>query len=90
MTSNYGMFVCLSIKISALLTLFPVCLRNLLIDGLEPVLSNTEKSCIASIYIQFSMKIKIKIIPVVLAQTFGPMGLTKLDLVFFNIRGKLL
>ena len=85
MTSNYGMFVCLSIKISALLTLFPVCLRNLLITGgLEPVLSNTQKSCIAS------MKIKIKIIPVVLAQTFGPMGLTKLYLNFFNIRGKLL
>ena len=84
MTSNYGMFVCLSIKISALLTLFPVCLKNLLITGgLEPVLSNTEKSCKASIYSKFSMKIKIKIIPVVLAQSFCPMGLTKLDLNFF-------
>ena len=42
---------------------FPVWLRNrLLSTGLEPVLSQTEKSCIASNYRQFSTNIKIKII----------------------------
>ena len=41
----------------------PVWLQNRLISAeLEPVLSNTEKSCIASNYKQFSADIKIKII----------------------------
>ena len=40
-----------------LLYLFPVWLRN---AGLEPVLSQTEKSCIALNYRQFSTKNKIK------------------------------
>ncbi len=40
----------------------PVRLRNrLLSTGLEPVLSQTEKSCIASNYRQFSTNVKIKI-----------------------------
>ncbi len=41
----------------------PVWLRNRLLSaGLEPVLSQTEKACIASNYRQFSTNIKIKII----------------------------
>ena len=42
--------------------------------GLEPVLSHTEKSCIASYYRQFFTNIKIKItrlITVLLAQPLG-------------------
>ena len=43
--------------------LFPVWLRNRLLSaGLEPVLSQTEKACIASNYRQFSTNIKIIII----------------------------
>ena len=39
---------------------FSVCLRNRLIsDGLETVLSHTERSCIASYYRQFPTNIKI-------------------------------
>ena len=42
---------------------FPVLPRNRLISArLEQVLSNTEKPCILSYYIQFSTDIKIKII----------------------------
>ena len=42
---------------------FPVRLRNPLISaGLEPVLSYTDKSCIVSYFIQFSMSIKLKLI----------------------------
>ena len=42
---------------------FPVWLRNRLISaGLEPALSNTEKSCIALYNRQFSTNVKIKII----------------------------
>ena len=62
------------------LIIFPVRLRNRLIStGLEPVLSHTEKSCIASYYTQFSTNIKIKIIrfkPFLLARLFGLSGLT--------------
>ena len=55
---------------------FPVWLRNRLLSaGLEPILSQTEKSCIASNYRQFSTNIKIKII--------------KLKNFHFDIRGKL-
>ena len=49
-------------------------ITDLLSAGLEPVLSQTEKLCIASNYRQFSTNIKIKIIrliPVLLAQAFG-------------------
>ena len=53
---------------------FPVCLSNRLISaGLEPVLSETEKSCISSNYRRFFTNIKIKIIiliPVLLALAF--------------------
>ena len=43
--------------------IFPVSLRNRLISGgLEPVLSPTEKLCLASFYIQFSTTIKCTII----------------------------
>ena len=43
--------------------IFPVSLRNRLISGgLEPVLSPTEKLCLASFYIQFSTNIKYTII----------------------------
>ncbi len=48
--------------------------------GLEPVLSQTEKSFIESNYKQFSTNIKIKIIkliPVLSARAFGPSRLTK-------------
>ena len=39
---------------------FPVSFRNRLISsGLEPVLINTEKLCIASYYIKFSTNIKM-------------------------------
>ena len=49
--------------------------------GLEPVLSLTEKSCIASNYRQFPTNITIKIIklkPVLFVRAFVPSGLTKL------------
>ena len=39
---------------------FPVSLRNRLISGgLEPVVSHTEKLCLASYYIQFSTNVKM-------------------------------
>ena len=45
-----------------LITYFPVWLRNrFLFAGLEPVLSQTEISCIASNYRHFSKYIKMKI-----------------------------
>ena len=47
--------------------------KLMLSAGLEPVLSHTEKLCIASNYGQFSTNIKIKIlklIPVLLVRTF--------------------
>ncbi len=45
---------------------FPVWLQNLLLStGLEPVLSQTEKLCIASNYRQSSTNIKIKIIKLI-------------------------
>ncbi len=60
--------------------MFPVWLRNrLLSTGLKPVFSQTEKSSIAFSYRQFSTNINIKIIkliPVLLARTFGPTGLS--------------
>ena len=53
----------------------PVWMRNWLISaGLEPVLSHTKKSCIASYYRYIATNIKIKIIkliPVLLAHAFG-------------------
>ena len=53
----------LHMVICSMLCNFPIWLWNrLLSTGLEPVLSHTEKSCIASNYIQFSTNIKIKII----------------------------
>ena len=68
---------------------FPVWLPNRLISaGLEPVLSHTYKSCIAS----FSRLISIKLIPVLLALDFCSFGLTigfNLIIFLFNIRGKL-
>ena len=48
---------------------------NRVILGLEPVLTHTDKSCIASYYRQFSTNIRIKIIKlihVLLDRTFGP------------------
>ena len=43
------------------MTQFSVWLRNCLVSaGLEPVLSDTEKSCKASYYIKYSTNIKIK------------------------------
>ena len=54
-----------------LLPVFPVWIRNWLLSvGLEPVLSHTEKLCIASYYWQFSTKIT-KSIPVLLARAFS-------------------
>ena len=57
--------------------------------GLEPVLSHTEKSCIATYYRQFLTRL----IPVLLAWSFGLPGLTKLVIILFffhfDIRGKL-
>ena len=66
----------------------PVWLQNRLISaGLEPVLSNTEKSCIASYYRQFFTNIKIKIMKLAwpLANNSG------LNVIFLysNNRGKL-
>ncbi len=65
--------------------------KPILSDGLEPVLSQTEKSCTASNYRQFSTNIKIKaikLIPVLLT-----LGTNKtcfnLIIFLFNIRGKL-
>ena len=46
---------------SLLLKFIKVWIRNRLIsDGLKPVLSHTEKLCIASYYRQFSTNIEIK------------------------------
>ena len=71
--------------------LFPERLLNRLISaGLEPVLSHTEKACIASYYKQFSTNIKIEIIklkPVLLAWAFGA-NQTGFNL-HINICGKL-
>ncbi len=70
-------------------SLFPVWLRSRLLPvaGQEQVLSNSEKSCIASYYRQFSTtNIKISII------IFGPSRRTKLVLLIifiFDNRGKL-
>ena len=54
---------------------FPVWLRNRLSSaGLEPVLIDTEKSCIVSYYNQFSKNKKCSIMilkPVLLARAFG-------------------
>ena len=62
---------------------FPVCLRNRLKSaGLEPVLSNTEKPCIASYYRQISTILLLFVSP----------GLRPLDfnlIIFPSIRGKL-
>ena len=64
--------------------------------GLEPALSNTEKSCLALYYSQISTIIKIKIIKLMLIflpRALGTSGPTKLVLfVYFfilNNRGKL-
>ncbi len=62
---------------------FSVWLRNQLqSDGLEPVLSHKEKSCITSNYRQFSTNIRIRLIPVLIARAFEPSGLTNLVLLF--------
>ena len=48
---------------------------NRVILGLEPVLTHTDKSCIASYYRQFSTNIRIKIIKLIhalLDQSFCP------------------
>ena len=64
----------------------PVWLPNRLISaGLEPVLSHTKISCIASNYRQFFTNIKIKTIKLILvlsARALGLSGLTKLVLIF--------
>ncbi len=73
--------MCIKLSIYVI-TAFPVWLRNRLLSaGLEPVLTQTEKLCIASDYKQYSTNIKIKIIKlttVLSAWAFGPAGLTKL------------
>ena len=48
--------------------------------GLEPIFSHTEKSCVASYYRQFSIKIKIK--TSLSAQAFWPFGSNKTGLNF--------
>ncbi len=72
--------------------------NQLISTGLEPVLSHTEKSYIASYYKQFPTHIKIKnikSISVLLARALGPSGLgaiiTGFHLVIFhfNIHGTL-
>ncbi len=76
---------------------FQVLLRNrLLSTGLESVLSQTEKSCIASNYRQFSTNIKIKIIklkPSFVSPSLRPLAADKtgfnLKIFHFDIRGKL-
>ena len=74
---------------------FSVWLQNRSIStGLEPVLSHTEKSCIASYYWQFSTNIKIKIIRyqfINLVLWYLLSIKTGFNLIFFhlNIRGKL-
>ncbi len=102
--SQLGMIICLMYiyRIFGMLTHagidFPVWLWNRLLPaGLEPVLiSQTEKSCIASNYRQFSTNIKIKIIkliPVFLSPGLWPLRANKTDfdliLFHFDIRGKL-
>ena len=67
---------------------FSVCSRNRLLSaGLEPALSQTEKSFIASNYRQLSK------LPFFLARASGPSELNKtgfnLKNFHFNIRGKL-
>ena len=52
---NQNTFDDIAQGIFSIFVFFPVWLRNRLISaGLEPVTSNTEKSCIASYYRQFS------------------------------------
>ena len=64
---------------------FPVWLRNRLISArLKPVLSHTEKLCMASYYRQYSTSIKIKIIQlkkVFLGLALSHAGLRKLVLI---------
>ncbi len=76
---------------------FPVWLRNRLLSaGLAPVLNQTEKSCIASNYRQFSTNIKRKIIklkPSFVSPDLRPLAADKtgfnLKIFHFDIRGKL-
>ena len=49
---------------NVIIILFPVWL--LISNGLDPVLSHNEKSCIAPYYKQFSMNYKVKIIELIL------------------------
>ena len=70
--------------------------NRLLSAGLEPVLSQTEKSCIASNNRQFSMNIKSlnhKIITTIVSPGLRPLGADKtgvnLIIFQFDIRGKL-
>ena len=63
--------------------IFPLGLRNRLISAeLKPIISHTEKSCIASYYREFSTNIKIKIIKLMLV-------CFNLKIFHFNIRGKM-
>ena len=62
--------------------------KPITIQGLELVLSHTEKLCIGSYYRQFSTNIKIKLIksiPVLLARAFGPSGQS--GIATFNVFG---
>ena len=62
------------------LIFFKEWLRNLSLSaGLDPVLSHTEKLCIASYYRQFSMNIKVKMIKSILC--FFSLDLRSLGLV---------
>ena len=70
--------------------------KRLISARLEPVLSYTEKSCIALYYRQFSTNIKVKIIiliPVLVNPDLRPKGGNKtsfnLKNFHINIRGKL-
>ena len=55
--------------------------NRLIANGLEPVLSHTEKSCIALYCRQFSTNNKNKIDNSFVIRAFGPSGTTKLDLI---------
>ncbi len=58
--------------------------KPITIAGLEPILSQTEKLCIASNERQFPTNIKTQIIklkPVLSTRAFDPSGLTKLVLI---------
>ena len=65
----------MSFFLTIYIKLFPVWLRNRSLSAeLEPVLSHTERSCIASYYKQFYINIKIKtteLIPVLSMWAFG-------------------